>query len=260
MHSYKAPAVVLDELGITEPSEIIIEAIAHHCGVTIVYEPLAGCEARILGGTERAIVTVNSRASRGRQRFSAAHEVGHWMRDRGRIAFACTERSFVSDWVDESPERRANRYAADLLLPKKLFERAAQGMPVTFESARSLAKTFETSMTAASIRLVELGANPSMVVCSDVTGRRWFVRSPLVPSSLWPLAKPGSGSNASKLLGGTGRSIGAETVDADDWIDHVGASDYVLTEDSVSAGNGMVLTLLWWKDEKQILDCDDEDD
>ena len=59
-YAYKAPAVVLDELGITEPSEIRIEAIAHHCGVTIVYEPLDGYEARILESNETAIVTVNT--------------------------------------------------------------------------------------------------------------------------------------------------------------------------------------------------------
>ena len=57
----KAPAALLDELGINAPSEIAIEAIAQYCGATIVYEPLDGCEARILGSGDRAIITVNAR-------------------------------------------------------------------------------------------------------------------------------------------------------------------------------------------------------
>ena len=82
---------LIEELGIAEPNEIDIEAIAQYCGATIVYESLKGCEARILGTDTRAIITVNSDSPRARQRFSGGHELGHWMRDRGKAAFACTE-------------------------------------------------------------------------------------------------------------------------------------------------------------------------
>ena len=67
--SYKSPATLLEELGITEPLDIKIEAIAEYCDATIVYEPLKGCEARILGHGDRAIITVNSTSLRERQRF-----------------------------------------------------------------------------------------------------------------------------------------------------------------------------------------------
>ena len=52
--SYKSLAALLEELGISEPQEINIEAIAECCGATIIYEPLKGCEARILGHGDRA--------------------------------------------------------------------------------------------------------------------------------------------------------------------------------------------------------------
>jgi hypothetical protein len=256
-HAVKAPAAVLDELGVGAPSDIMIEGIAEYCGATIVYEPLDGCEARILGSGDRAIITVNANSPRPRQRFSAGHELGHWMRDRGKLAFSCTDNNLVRDWGDDSPERRANRYAADLLLPRRLFEEAARGLPPTFESVRRLAVTFETSLTATAIRLAELGDAPAMIVCNDMQGRRWFYRTSLVP--LWPLSKPGPNSEAARLLaGGFTRSGGPATVDADEWIDHAGASKYTLIEDSTRAGN-VVLSLLWWKDERQILDLDDDD-
>jgi hypothetical protein len=256
----KAPAAVLDELGVTDASEIVIEAIAQHCGATIVYEALDGCEARVVGCGDRAIITVNAGSPRPRQRFSAGHELGHWMRDRGKVAFSCTDGNLVRDWGDDSPERRANRYATDLLLPRKLFEPAAKGLPPTHESARALASLFETSRTATAIRLTELCGTPAMIICNDATVRRWFFRSNLVP--LWPVARPGPSTQAAKLLdGGVARSSGPTVVDADEWIDHPRAGRFTVVEDSMLA-SGVVLTLLWWRDEAQILDLegDDEED
>jgi len=86
----KTPDELLEELGIKEPSQLKIEAIAFHCQAIILYEPLTGCEANIVGKGDRAIITVNSNAIPTRQRFSAGHELGHWMKDRGQSAFGCT--------------------------------------------------------------------------------------------------------------------------------------------------------------------------
>jgi len=58
-------------LGISEPSEIDVE-IAQYLGATVAYQPLTGCDARIPGNTEAAIITVDSTSNRGRQRFSRA--------------------------------------------------------------------------------------------------------------------------------------------------------------------------------------------
>ena len=250
------PEALLDELGITEPGDIRVEGIAQHCGATIVYGPLDGCEARILGVGDRAIITINESSSRGRQRFSAAHELGHWMRDRGRVAFSCTDQTLEREWGADNPERRANRYAADLLLPERMLKTHAHALPATFATARKLGTSFQTSLTATAIRLVELGSCPAMIVCNETAGRKWFFRSPLVPTALWLKDKPGSGSVAASILGGKGVGSGPETVDADDWIEHRDASDYCIVEDSIPLWNGAVLTLLWWKDEAQILALD----
>ena len=50
------------------------------------------------------------------------------------------------------------------------------------------------------------------------------------------------------------------TVDANEWIDHSEASKYTLVEDSRRMGQDLVLTLLWWKDEAQILSLRDDEE
>ena len=64
------------------------------------------------------------------------------------------------------------------------------------------------------------------------------------------------------LSGALSQGTGPETVDADDWINLADAHRYCLSEDSIVSRHGSVLTLLWWKDESQIiaLDGDDRDD
>jgi IrrE N-terminal-like domain len=257
---YRSPPALLRDLGITEPADIRIEAIAQHCGATIVYEPLGGCAARIMGSGDRAYITVDSRSRRERQRFSAAHELGHWMMDRGKISsFLCAEKIFTSEWEDDNPERRANIYAGDLLLPKFMFEPRAKNKEITFATVRDLARDFQTSLTATAIRLVQLSSFPAIIVCNEPGHRRWFFRGADVPDALWPRDTPGAYTCAYDLLGDSNVIEGPTDVQADGWFSHPDARRYTLREDSTPAGHGLVLSLLWWEDERQLLDLNNPD-
>src|SRR5437868_6131388 len=110
-HSYE-PDALLANLGIRQPRDIDVEVIAQYCGATVVYEPLTACEARVLGLGNRAIITVNSNSIEARRRFSAAHELAHWVRDRGKLAAACSATTIRSSWGTDR-EARANDYASD---------------------------------------------------------------------------------------------------------------------------------------------------
>ena len=84
-------SLYINELGITSPSEIDIEAIAFYKDAIVKNEPLTGCEARIIGAGDRAIITVNSKSDwERRRRFSIGHELGHWFKDRGKIGNLCS--------------------------------------------------------------------------------------------------------------------------------------------------------------------------
>jgi hypothetical protein len=50
---------VLQELGISEPTEIDLEAIAFHLGARVRFRRLEGCEARIIGCNDTAIITIH---------------------------------------------------------------------------------------------------------------------------------------------------------------------------------------------------------
>jgi hypothetical protein len=52
----QTPEQILVDLGIREPEDLDIEAIAEPCGATIRYRPLSGCEARIIGYHNRGVV------------------------------------------------------------------------------------------------------------------------------------------------------------------------------------------------------------
>jgi Zn-dependent peptidase ImmA (M78 family) len=127
-------------------------------------------------------ITVNAEARRGRQRFSAAHELGRWMRDRNQVGFSCTNALFRSQWGTVNPERGANEFAADLLLPQTVFGRYAYASPVTLQAVRELAWKFDTSLAATAIRLVQHGSFPTMVIYLSQGVRKWFVAGRL---TLW---------------------------------------------------------------------------
>ena len=75
---------LLQSLGIREPGDIDLEAIAWHCGAEVRTQSLDGCEARIVGNQNKAIITIAEDKSFERQRFSIGHELGHWEHHRGQ--------------------------------------------------------------------------------------------------------------------------------------------------------------------------------
>ncbi|MBI5198282.1 MAG: ImmA/IrrE family metallo-endopeptidase [Nitrospirae bacterium] len=202
---------------------------------------------------------MNSTSIRSRQRFSAGHELGHWMRDRGKIAFSCTEKMFAAEWSQSDNEWGANRFAADLLLPEFMFRPRAKNREITFKTVTDLADIFQTSMTAAAIRLVEHGAFPAMLICTEKGRRRWFTRGAYVPEILWPSDKPGRETLAYELIHGSSNDEVPTDVSSAEWFDHPKAHQYAVRENSVKISPEIILTLLWWKNEQQILDLEEEE-
>ncbi|MCL6450063.1 MAG: ImmA/IrrE family metallo-endopeptidase [Acetobacteraceae bacterium] len=95
----------------------------------------------------RYLVVVNSRAPQGRQRFTVAHELGHFfLHSRDQRYFLCTY------GLQGRFEREADRFASELLMPAAAVRRLAAAMRV-----EELLSYFGVSREAMAIRLKELG-------------------------------------------------------------------------------------------------------
>jgi|SRR5579864_5157580 len=256
----KTPDELLEDLGINEPSHLKIEAIAFHCQAVILYKPLTGCEANIVGKGDRAIITVNSNAIPTRQRFSAGHELGHWMKDRGQVAFGCTDRQIESEWTANNPETRANQFASDLLLPPKLFVPLAKGRPITVETVRDLGQVFQMSLTATAIKLVRRSSFPSMLVYHKKGKRKWFIPSDDLPKKLWPAQVPDKGTVTARVLAGERIRDEGDDVRTDRWFEIPNAERHYVRESSFRSGPDSVVSLLWWEEEAQIIDLEEEEE
>ncbi|UYN96072.1 MAG: ImmA/IrrE family metallo-endopeptidase [Enhydrobacter sp.] len=235
---------LLQELGVSGPNDIDLDAIAHYLGVRVRYRPLDGCDARIVGVGNKAIVTVNTRSSPQRKRFSIAHELGHWKHHRGK-SLVCR----VDDYRPDhrmSTERVADRYAADLLMPQYLFKPATQQInKLTFAAIANLSKDFVTSLTSTAIRVVEADHSPAILVCHGQFGRKWFTRSPSVPERWFPKDALDAESSAMDVLyGRKPDNAHPRKIGADAWFDRREAERYEVLEQSVRPGSAEVLTLI----------------
>ena len=255
------PEEILSTLGITEPDDIDIEAIAFACGATILYEPLTGCEANIIGAGDKAIITVNSKAIPGRRRFSSGHELGHWMKDRGQSAFGCSKMQLYYAWTGNNPETRANTFASDLLMPLSMFKPLAKSQPVTLDTVADLAQVFQMSRTATAIRLVNHGSFPCMLIRYEDGKRKWFIRSGKeIHYSLFPADWPQPYSMAAALLANKHESSKTGDVRADRWFEREGSQKYYVKESSFKTGPESLTVILWWEDEQQLIDIENEEE
>ena len=108
------------------------------------------------------VVLVNGNDNLGHQRFTIAHELSHYIFDYDEAKVATYYKSYFTDDPVVEEERRANRFAAELLMPTESFKKAfnkikkeqgeAFSLPATITS---LMQTFGVSSTAVSLRLKE---------------------------------------------------------------------------------------------------------
>ena len=138
--------------GVTDPSHIDLVAIANDKGAEVKFRPLGGCEARLVARGDSAIISVSSTSSQGRQRFSLAHELAHWICDRDRGVFLCAKEDIGPQNSEaKSVEGHANNYASQLILPTYLVDPWLKGRRANLDVANQLSKEFSCSLTAAAI-------------------------------------------------------------------------------------------------------------
>jgi Zn-dependent peptidase ImmA (M78 family) len=151
---------LLAKLGITEvPTPI--EDVARLLGLRISRAPSTEFSGLLLRKDGKALIGVNSSEAPVRQRFTIAHEIGHFVLHPEKDAFVDFRKSFGAGEVRPPRERHADMFAAALLMPRKVllkhFRRLA-GEVDTDSITKALAKRYSVSEDAMRFRLINLNA------------------------------------------------------------------------------------------------------
>jgi Zn-dependent peptidase ImmA (M78 family) len=104
----------------------------------------------IQGGPEGYSITVRSSDPYVRKRFTVAHEIAHFVLHRNRIGSLVTDDAFYRSNLSNREEAEANRFAADILMPRPLL---AKYITMYGSDPAFLAEMFKVSEAAMRIRL-----------------------------------------------------------------------------------------------------------
>ncbi len=244
---------LLTELGISDPVDIELEAIAHCVGVEVQYRRLASCEAQIIGFKDRAVVYVSLDTSPHRKRFSTGHELGHWHHHRGR-SFVCRS-SDIGNPIDEKSrdaERLADAYSGDLILPPFMVSPRLERLgEISLDGIAEMASQFKASVTAAAIRTMRMTRHPLILVAHNLLGRMWQ----------WPSITAGrmrvrddidARSSAFVSMIGGNKASAVRKEPANYWFDRRHVEQFDVRVQSFRTVEGEVLTLLRVLDLKMI--------
>jgi len=121
----------------------------------------------------------NDKARPERQRFTLAHELGHFVLHRGSLAsFNCDKESIYSgaDTLKQI-EREADEFASNLLMPGDLLRQRITGKRIDFHLLGELAKEFGVSLEAMCIRLIKFTEQRAVLVYWDCGYMKYQWRS-----------------------------------------------------------------------------------
>jgi Zn-dependent peptidase ImmA (M78 family) len=246
MSGVTAAERLLIQLGISSAKEIDLDAIAWHVGAAVKYRHMDKADATIVGSAKRAVIAVNSSAIPTRRRFSLAHELGHWHHHRGRVLFCGPSDIGGYRGGPLDPERQADTFASDLILPGYLVRPViAKFRKLTLSCARELSEEFRASLTATLIRILNENCFPVLLVCHGKGKRIWFRRADMVPQWWFPREDLDPDTFAFEILHNAAKEDTFPRKNpAGAWFEFRNVDRYEILEQSFPLPNDEVLTVL----------------
>ncbi|MFZ5757911.1 MAG: ImmA/IrrE family metallo-endopeptidase [Pseudomonadota bacterium] len=157
--------------GITSPF-VDPNVIAASAGITVMEK--GDCALGVSGvlvksGDNFGIMYSTRINNEGYQRFSIAHELGHYfLPDHPeKVIKDGVHSSHAGYAVDDTCEREADYFATCLLMPKELFRRESFKHADGLAAVKALSATFKTSMIATAIRHAELSKSHLAIIVSS---------------------------------------------------------------------------------------------
>jgi|SRR2546421_4117415 len=150
----------------TRKAPVDVGRVARHLGVRVEHADLGeDCSGVLLRKGDAAVIGVNYSHHPNRQRFTIAHELGHFVLHKGdkyidKGMATVQFRNAESSTGTQVEERDANQFAAALLMPEEWVRREFEKHPFDLGDDKALSamcKRFGVSSQAMSFRLVNLG-------------------------------------------------------------------------------------------------------
>ena len=114
-------------------------------------------------------IAYNGKARGERQRFTIAHELGHFILHRSqKQSFNCDSQS-VHTGIDglRQIEREADEFASNLLMPGDLLREWISNQRIDLHVLSAIAKRFQVSFEALCIRFIKHTSQRAILVCWD---------------------------------------------------------------------------------------------
>lgn len=220
-------------------------------------------------GDSFGIMYASHIANEGFQRFTVAHELGHYfLPGHAEKLFPNGSGMHQSSFHSTDPlERQADSFASALLMPEFLFKKAVDKAGSGFDAIEKLSLLCKASILATAIRFTQFTEEAVAVVVStgstidycfmsdrikDLPGITWIKKGTRVPNNSATSEFNKDVSNVESALHVEGASF------LDLWFD--GAPDLEVNEDVIGMGSyGKTLTILF-TDELREDDEESEDD
>lgn len=241
---------IIAKLEIEDPAEIEIELIAANEGAPVLEKPLQGSDGRMVRLDGSALITVrNTIRFPGQKRFVIAHELGHVLLHPHVRQIDEVSVAQASNWsLNQEPEEiEANLFAAEILMPGKLFVPRIENKDPSFELLRSLAGEFRTTLTATAIQFLRYTKEECVLICSKGGFRKWFWPTERFGFRLRDEAEIHAYTCAAELQNSKEGHVRGNDVPAGCWLrDFSPDGKECVTEDAIhSIDLGETLSLVW---------------
>jgi hypothetical protein len=118
----------------------------------------------------------------GRRRFTAAHEIGHYLLHKDSDNMSCGAKE-IANWtnIEVNPEHEADEFASELLLPSAEMKALIGTHWPSLKLVTDLAGEFEATLTATIRKYCEVATQSCAGVWIQDSRVGWFVPSPSFP-------------------------------------------------------------------------------
>jgi len=182
--AYRAKQL-LEEIGYDEITHISLVDIATFLGAIVMVEPMEQADGKIIKGKFQTIIKINSSIfSKEKKRFALAHEIGHLLLHDTLDLHNDNPNSmnwfqhFENQAKRGKQEYEANDFAAELLMPEKIFRKEFQGKRFTPDLLKVLSQRFKTSITSVIFRVLKLDLYPICLVYIHRGEAKYWLKSP----------------------------------------------------------------------------------